>query len=209
MANFYKEYEMPDLIEIRDRKNSVQSSVIKRWNVHFMTKEEIEAQQKLQNQQDALEDSAEDLAKAEAEAEELRRAQEVFERLEREAAADKEKELEEQRMAYAIANGELDSSLYNETTGSYSGIYGMKPMDDDTKAQLDAIMNNNGHDLNEVFARAEAELENQMSGVDALLSDNGDLPVGDIPEDFDPDAEMAALAEQALFDEANEEVSEE
>ena len=48
-----------------------------------------------------------------------------------------------------------------------------------------------------------------MSGVDALLSDNGDLPVGDIPEDFDPDAEMAALAEQALFDETNEEVSEE
>ena len=209
MANYNKEYEMPDLIEIRDRKNSVQSSVIKRWNVHFMTKEEIEAQQNLQNQQEALEDSAEDLAKAEAEAEELRLAQEIFERLEREAAADKEKELEEQRMAYAMANGELDSSLYNETTGSYSGAYGMKPMDDDTKAQLDAIMNNNGHDLNDVFARAEAEMENQKSGVDALLSDNGDLPVGDIPEDFDPDAEMAALAEQALFDETSDTVSEE
>lgn len=207
--NFNHEYVMPDLIEIRDRKNSVKSSVIKRWNVHFMTKEEIEAQQNLQNMTEATASAEEDLAKAEAEAEELRLAQEIFERLEREAAADKEKELEEQRMAYAMANGELDSSMYNETTGSYSGAYGKGPVDDETKAQLAAIMSNNGHDLNDVFARAEAEISNQASGVDALLADNEDLPLGDIPEDFDPEAEMAALAEQALFDETSDTVSEE
>ena len=202
-----KNYEMPDLIEIRDRKNSVQSSVIKRWNVHFMTKEEIEAQQQLSMAE--TESTEESLANADAEAEELRRAQEIFERLEREAAADKETELEEQRMAYAIANGELDDSFYNESTGSYSGAYGMKPVDEATQAQLAEIIHNNGHDLNEAFARAEAEIAHQNEGVDALLADNGDLPLGDIPEDFNPDEAMAALAEQALFDDSNEEVSEE
>ena len=140
--------------------------------------------------------------KAEEEAEELRRAQEIFERLEREAAADKEKELEEQRMAYAMANGDLDDSFYNETTGSYSGAYGMKPMDDDTKAQLDAIMSNNGNDISALFAQAEENAAMAEGNVDALLADTDDLPLGDIPEDFDPEA---AMAEQALFEENSEE----
>lgn len=203
-TNRNTEYEMPDLIEIRDKKNSVKSSVIKRWNVHFMTAEEIEAQ----NNQEALLAEANSAAdeeaakKAEEEAEELRRAQEIFERLEREAAADKEKELEEQRMAYAMANGDLDDSFYNETTGSYSGAYGMKPMDDDTKAQLDAIMSNNGNDISALFAQAEENAAMAEGNVDALLADTDDLPLGDIPEDFDPEA---AMAEQALFEENSEE----
>lgn len=34
---------------------------------------------------------------------------------------------------------------YNATTGSYSGLYGQQPVDDDTQATFDAIMNNNSH----------------------------------------------------------------
>lgn len=34
---------------------------------------------------------------------------------------------------------------YNATTGSYSGLYGQQPVDDDTQAAFDAIMNNNSH----------------------------------------------------------------
>ena len=33
-----------------------------------------------------------------------------------------------------------DSSAYNATTGSYSGLYGQKPVDADTQAALDAIL---------------------------------------------------------------------
>lgn len=35
----------------------------------------------------------------------------------------------------------IDASAYNATTGSYSGLYGQKPVDEDTQAALDAILN--------------------------------------------------------------------
>lgn len=35
----------------------------------------------------------------------------------------------------------LDASSFNAATGSYSGLYGQKPVDADTQAALDAIMN--------------------------------------------------------------------
>ncbi len=37
--------------------------------------------------------------------------------------------------------GSIDKSAFNATTGSYSGLYGQGPVDADTKAALDAIMN--------------------------------------------------------------------
>ena len=39
------------------------------------------------------------------------------------------------------ADGAIDESAYNATTGSYSGLYGQKPVDSDTQAALDAILN--------------------------------------------------------------------
>lgn len=37
--------------------------------------------------------------------------------------------------------GSIDKSAFNAATGSYSGLYGQGPVDADTKAALDAIMN--------------------------------------------------------------------
>ncbi|MDE7029921.1 MAG: hypothetical protein K2P63_08075 [Lachnospiraceae bacterium] len=34
----------------------------------------------------------------------------------------------------------IDDSAYNAATGSYSGLYGQKPVDDDTQAALEAIL---------------------------------------------------------------------
>ena len=34
----------------------------------------------------------------------------------------------------------IEDEAYNETTGSYSGLYGKGPMDDDTQSMLDQIM---------------------------------------------------------------------
>ncbi len=36
--------------------------------------------------------------------------------------------------------GSIDASAFNATTGSYSGLYGQGPVDEDTKAALDAIL---------------------------------------------------------------------
>ncbi len=54
------------------------------------------------------------------------------------------------------ANGAIDESAYNATTGSYSGLYGQKPVDSDTQAALDAIMN----------------ISSNQNSVDMLLSGN-------------------------------------
>lgn len=35
----------------------------------------------------------------------------------------------------------MDESAFNATTGSYSGLYGQKPVDEYTQAALDAILN--------------------------------------------------------------------
>ena len=176
--------EMPDLIDIRDRKMNVKSSVIKRWNVHFVTQEELDAK--------AAAEKAEkepDLDAMAAEEEELRKAQEIFDRLEREAAEDRQKELDEQRLAYQMANGELPDEMYNATTGSYSGAYGRRPVDDETQAQLDEIMNNNGNNIEALFAQAEKD----------AMGDAGETTV-------DEAVAAAAELEQSLFDEENKNV---
>jgi hypothetical protein len=49
-----------------------------------------------------------------------------------------------------------DDDAYNATTGSYSGLYGQKPVDDATQAALDAIMS----------------ASSNQNSVDSLLSNN-------------------------------------
>jgi hypothetical protein len=44
-----------------------------------------------------------------------------------------------------------NASAYNATTGSYSGLYGQKPVDADTQAALDAIMNTSNNQNNVDF----------------------------------------------------------
>ena len=51
----------------------------------------------------------------------------------------------------------LDESAYNATTGSYSGLYGQKPVDENTQAALDAILN----------------ASNNQISVDSLLAGTG------------------------------------
>lgn len=47
----------------------------------------------------------------------------------------------EDSMSGSQQDGNLDDSAYNAATGSYSGLYGQKPVDEDTQAALDAILN--------------------------------------------------------------------
>jgi hypothetical protein len=55
-------------------------------------------------------------------------------------------------------SSDADSSAYNATTGSYSGLYGQKPVDADTKQALDLIMNQSA--------------QSNQKNIDSLLSDD-------------------------------------
>lgn len=58
-----------------------------------------------------------------------------------EAKKEAEKLALEDSMPNSHQDGNIDDSAYNATTGSYSGLYGQKPVDEDTQAALNAILN--------------------------------------------------------------------
>ena len=101
---------MKDLIEGRDRKAKIQKSVVKSWNVHYMTLEELE------------------------ELEKQKEAADVYARLEAEAAAD------EAKFQAEIEVAKRKSEDYNKTTGAYSGEYGKQDVDSVTQGQIDKIL---------------------------------------------------------------------
>lgn len=51
----------------------------------------------------------------------------------------------------------LDDTAFNATTGSYSGLYGQKPVDADTQAALDAILNTSSNQNNVDFLLSGGE----------------------------------------------------
>ena len=58
---------------------------------------------------------------------------------------EKEKKAEQLALEDSMSNQSevfgIDDSAFNATTGSYSGLYGQKPVDESTQAALDAILN--------------------------------------------------------------------
>lgn len=61
----------------------------------------------------------------------------------------------------------IDDSAYNATTGSYSGLYGQKPVDESTQAALDAILNASSN---------QNSVDSLLAGTAATSSDNVLLP---------------------------------
>ncbi len=61
--------------------------------------------------------------------------------------------------------GNLDDSAYNATTGSYSGLYGQKPVDEDTQAALDAILNasSNQNSVDSLLAGSGAAADSSVT----------------------------------------------
>ena len=89
-----------DLIAKRDRKIKMDRSIVKFWNVHYQTLEEVEEAERLkkQKQEEEARKNAERLANEEQESE---------------TQEHKKKQTDE---------------AYNSKTGSYSGHYGKKPV---------------------------------------------------------------------------------
>lgn len=84
--------------------------------------------------------------------------------------------------------GNADDSAFNATTGSYSGLYGQKPVDEDTQAALDAIMN----------------ASSNQSSIDSLLAGSGTVS-GANPPGTASGADVVLPPEQdEIIREANE-----
>lgn len=88
--------------------------------------------------------------------------------------------------------GAVDASSFNATTGSYSGLYGQKPVDADTQAALDAIMNKSSN----------------QSSIDSLISGNSKPAYTDVvipPEQDDIIREANEIYERLMREAAEDE----
>ena len=136
---------MKDLIAERDKKEKMQHSIIKWWNVHYMTPEELTEEQV---KEAAPEMPAADLQAADT----LDAAQDIIDRLNREAAEDearKQLEIEQARIAA--------ESNFNEATGAYSGSYGAGYVDKRHREQIDSILAEKDEALRDLIERTGEE----------------------------------------------------
>jgi hypothetical protein len=76
----------------------------------------------------------------------------------------KKHKAEQKRLASNANAANADPSAYNATTGSYSGLYGQKPVDEATKQALDLIMNQSTQSN-------QKNIDSLLSG-DSLNTDN-------------------------------------
>ena len=128
-----------DLIAERDSKKKLHDAIIKWWQVNFCDKKEDECEpaEKTKNT-DSVSTSAPD-------DESMKLAEEVFARLSAEKAAD-DAVLQAQidlafKQAQAAEAARMEAANYNETTGAYSGAYGMNAiLGKEKQSQVDSIM---------------------------------------------------------------------
>lgn len=104
-------------------------------------------------------------SKAEEEAARLKEEEEEKERL------FLEEEERERLLLETMQNNEasdIDDGSYNATTGSYSGLYGQGPVDDDTQSMLDQIMHQSSSQTNIDFLLGNASDESEVSDASAV-----------------------------------------
>lgn len=159
---------MKDLIEERNKKEKMQHSVIKWWNAHYMTLEELGMEQPKKpkpevelvsmeqvnsgNIASALPCDAQTQPARTAEEEkianltsqmtdeQMQAAQAIIDRLNQEAAYDEA--IKQKEIEAAKANAEMANTenIFNSTTGAKSGLYGIFGADEEHKRQIDAIL---------------------------------------------------------------------
>ena len=133
-----------DLIAEKNKREGIKSSIIKYWNVNYF--------------------DPNDKARQEEE-EKMHAAQEIFERLEREAAEDAAKKQAEIDQAYIEAElndlvremSVKNDATYNATTGSYSGTYGQGEVDSVTQDQVAMILNEKNAALKGIIDAGNAD----------------------------------------------------
>lgn len=125
-----------DLIAKRDKKIKMDRSIIKGWNVHYQTLEEVEAEARARKQKQDEE------------------AQKNAEHLSEETGESNQRQQTEKKVSRRDEG-------YNAKTGAYSGHYGKQPVQDEgQKKQIHAILN----EKPEPFESAMSSLQAQNSG---------------------------------------------
>ncbi len=106
---------------------------------------------------------------------------------------------EPQAVGQSLDSG-LDDSAYNAATGSYSGLYGKGPVDDQTKEALNAILSisNNQNTVDSLLLGNDAEEPES-------LKKKGNLDVVLPPEQDDIVKEANAIYERLLREAAEDE----
>ncbi|MDE7312667.1 MAG: hypothetical protein K2N87_13775 [Eubacterium sp.] len=125
-----------DLIAKRDKKIKMDRSIVKCWNVHYQTLEEVEEETR---------------RKKKKEAEEARKNAEQL------AEEDEEDEEKSSSKQGAAKKGKTDAA-YNRKTGAYSGHYGTIPVDDEEKKQqIHAILNEKPEPFESAMSAIQAQ----------------------------------------------------
>ena len=101
-----------------------------------------------------------------------------------------------------LCDGIVDDAAYNATTGSYSGLYGQKPVDADTQAALDAIMNSSSNQSSIDFLLSGGT---PTSGPAYAMTDQSASDVVIPPEQAEIIAEANAIYERLLREAAEDE----
>lgn len=144
---------MKDAIDKRNEKEKIARSIIKRWNVIYITKEELE---KRRQEEERMKQNQEECEKAD----------EILKRLENEAKEDECKKAEE--MQAILAQQEIEGHKNADT-------YGTTPMDGVTQEKVEAILNDKERMLQQIIqdtemASAQQEMEENVG--EELTEDN-------------------------------------
>ncbi len=131
---------MKDLIEERDKKEKMKHSIVKWWNVHYMTPDELGEDQSEEESAEPEEDPA------------INSAQEILDRLNREAEENEARKREEIEEAKLLAEGH-----FNESTGAYSGLYGTGQVKDEERERINAILAEKDEALKHLIERTGQE----------------------------------------------------
>lgn len=124
---------MKDAIDKRNEREKIARSIVKRWNVIYITQEELEQRRREEE-------------RLQQEEEERRKAEEILARLEQEAREDERKKAEE-----------LESLLRQQEINSHksSDTYGTSPMDGITQEKVEAILNDKDSILQQLIQDTE------------------------------------------------------
>lgn len=156
---------MKDAIDKRNERERIAKSIVKRWNVIYVTKEELERKRQEEERMEQQE-------------EERKKADEILKRLQQEAEEDERKKAEE--LQAILAQKEIESHTSSDT-------YGTTPMDGVTQEKVEAILSDKERMLQQIIQNTEVastqqtveegigeESEADNTGAEAIVEEEAD-----------------------------------
>lgn len=132
---------MKDAIDKRNEKERIAKSIVKGWNVNYITQEELERRRQEEERMHQTE-------------EEREKSDEILKRLEQQAQNEKKKKADE--IEALLAQVELESHKSSDT-------YGTTPMDGVTQEKVEAILSDKDQDqaIQQIIQNTQMDSTNQ------------------------------------------------